>query len=80
MTGGRYFRARDTAELEGIYRLIDTLEPVGGDDEMFRPTREMFHWPLGISVALFVLAALIGTGGRVMSLPLGRRSAHRSGD
>ena len=64
MTGGRYFRARDTAELEGIYRLIDALEPVGGDDEMFRPTREMFHWPLGASVALFALAALIGTRGR----------------
>ena len=47
MTGGRYFRARDTAELEEIYRLIDALEPIGDDDEVFRPTRELFHWPLG---------------------------------
>jgi len=60
MTGGRYFRARDAAELEEIYRLIDALEPVGGDDEVFRPTRELFHWPLGLSVLLFALAALIG--------------------
>ena len=60
MTGGRYFRARDTAELEEVYRLIDLLEPVGGGDDVFRPTRELFHWPLGVSVVLFVLSALIG--------------------
>ena len=60
MTGGRYFRARDTAELEEIYRLIDVLEPTGGDDEVFRPTRELFHWPLGFSALLFTLTALIG--------------------
>ena len=60
MTGGRYFRARDTAELEEIYRLIDVLEPTGGDDEVFRPTRELFHWPLGFSALLFTLTALVG--------------------
>ena len=59
MTGGRYFRARDGAELAEIYRLIDVLEPVGGDDEVFRPTRELFHWPLGLSVLLFALTALM---------------------
>ena len=60
MTGGRYFRARDSAELEEIYRLIDALEPTRGDDEVFRPTRDLFHWPLGLSVVLFTLVALIG--------------------
>ena len=60
MTGGRYFRARDTAELAEIYRLIDELEPIAGGAEVFRPTRELFHWPLGFSVALFTLVALIG--------------------
>ena len=63
MTGGRYFRARDTVELEDIYRLIDELEPVGGDDEVFRPTRDLFHWPLGLSAALFVFVALAGMAG-----------------
>ena len=62
MTGGRYFRARDVAELEEIYRLIDRLEPIAGDDEVFRPTRELFHWPLGISVLLFAASALVGLG------------------
>ena len=60
MTGGRYFRALDAVELEEIYRLIDVLEPVGGDDEVFRPTRELFHWPLGLSAILFALIALTG--------------------
>ena len=60
MTGGRYFRARDTAELEEIYRLIDDLEPIAGGGEVFRPTRELFHWPLGVSVTLFTLVALSG--------------------
>ena len=79
-TGGRYFRARDTAELEEIYRLVDALEPVGGDDEMFRPTRELFHWPLGVSAALFVLLALTGAWGRLPSPPFGRRPGEGSGD
>ena len=60
MTGGRYFRARDTEELEEIYRLIDEIEPISGDDEVFRPTRELFHWPLGFSVVLFTLVAVVG--------------------
>ncbi len=75
MTGGRYFRARDTAELEEIYRLIDALEPVAGGGEVFRPTRELFHWPLGFSAAVFTLVALGGVsrpGG-----PEGRRGRRR---
>ena len=78
-TGGRYFRARDAAELEEIYRLIDALEPVGGDDETFRPTRELFHWPLGVSAALFALAAPLGAWGRVASSSFGRRPEEGSG-
>ena len=63
MTGGRYFRAHDSVELEEVYRLIDALEPAGGDDEVFRPTRELFHWPLGLSAALFALVASAGMAG-----------------
>ena len=71
LTGGRYFRARDAAELEEIYRLIDVLEPVGDDDEVFRPTRELFHWPLGFSVALFAFVALLGVA-RLPAAPVAR--------
>lgn len=55
-TGGRYFRARDTAELAEIYNLLDTLEPVERDRRYFRPRIELYPWPLGF--ALILAAAL----------------------
>ena len=58
MTGGAYFRARDAAALEDIYRRLDELEPVESDDEAVRPVDELFHWPLGIALVLAGLAAL----------------------
>ncbi len=63
-TGGRYFRARNTAELDEIYRLIDELEPVEQEGEFWRPQRSLLHWPL---IAVLICAALLmilrSTGG-----------------
>ena len=59
-TGGRYFRAHDAGGLEAIYRRIDALEPIGEEVEVFRPARDLFHWPLGLSVALFAFVASAG--------------------
>ncbi|MBT8443292.1 MAG: VWA domain-containing protein, partial [Gammaproteobacteria bacterium] len=58
-TGGRYFRARDTAELEAIYRLLDELEPIEQDPETFRPVAALFYWPLAGALALVILLVLI---------------------
>jgi Ca-activated chloride channel family protein len=55
MTGGRYFRARDTEELAQIYAILDELEPAESDEGGFRPISEFFYWPLG---AAFLTAAL----------------------
>ncbi|CAM2975535.1 VWA domain-containing protein [Vibrio mytili] len=59
MTGGQYFRARDTAELEKIYDTINQLEPVSTDTQTWRPQQEWFPYPLGaalfLSVWLFLL-------------------------
>ncbi len=55
-TGGRYFRARDTSGLAEIYTLLDALEPVSTEEDIFRPIHELFPWPLGI--ALFLSAGL----------------------
>ncbi len=55
-TGGRYFRARNTEELEGIYKILDQLEPVEKDQQFFRPRTELFHWPLAVAL---ILAAII---------------------
>lgn len=57
-TGGQYFRARDIAELEQIYAVLDELEPVEQEDETFRPTIALFYWPLGFSLLFSFLIAL----------------------
>lgn len=49
-TGGRYFRARDTEALEGIYRLLDDLEPATQAAETVRPRAELYPWPLGMAL------------------------------
>jgi Ca-activated chloride channel family protein len=58
LTGGLYFRARDTAGLVRVYQQIDRLEPTLGKDAVVRPTRALFYWPLSASVALVALLLL----------------------
>lgn len=55
ITGGRYFRAKDTAELAAIYQILDELEPVEHEQEKFRPHRALHVWPLAAAVFFFVL-------------------------
>ena len=58
-TGGRYFRAVDTAGLQDIYRLLDEMEPVAEPEAGFRPVKSLFYWPLGGALSLvFLLAGL----------------------
>ncbi|QEP45036.1 VWA domain-containing protein [Ectothiorhodospiraceae bacterium BW-2] len=59
LTGGRYFRARDSGELEQIYQLLDELEPVARDAFNFRPRRELFYWPLALALLLLGVATLL---------------------
>lgn len=58
-TGGRYFRARDTEQLEQIYQILDELEPIEKDVQRFRPQTTLFHWPLALSLLLFLILFLI---------------------
>lgn len=57
-TGGHYFRARDTEELEQIYKLLDNFEPVEKDKQYFRPKKEFYHWPLALSLLLVSMIGL----------------------
>jgi Ca-activated chloride channel family protein len=65
-TGGRFFRATDSAQLADAYRTIDALEPMPQRAPTLRPRYELFRWPLGAAVLLFALAALsrVGRGRR----------------
>ncbi len=79
MTGGHYFRARDTRELEQIYGEIDKLEPVKSDESGYRPVQELFFWPLAAAVALAAATALLeaaGTRRRTAAGPAHRGAAH----
>jgi Ca-activated chloride channel homolog len=58
LTGGRYFRATDTASLQDIYKLVDELEPVEEPESGFRPVKSYYFVPLGVAVALVALLSL----------------------
>lgn len=58
-TGGRYFRAKDTAGLQDIYRLLDEMEPVAEPEAGFRPVKSLYFWPLGGAFALVILMSVI---------------------
>jgi len=76
MTGGRYFRAKDTAGLQDIYRLVDELEPVDEPEAGFRPVKSLYYWPLG---GAFALAGLLCVVSLLKSLAL-RRLARAEAD
>ncbi|MCE2593240.1 VWA domain-containing protein [Motilimonas cestriensis] len=53
MTGGQYFRARSSEDLEQIYQNLDQLEPIANEEQSFRPEKNLFFWPLLLSLILF---------------------------
>ena len=57
-TGGRFFRATDSAQLADAYRAIDALEPLRQQGPSLRPRKEWFAWPLAVALLLWLLAAL----------------------
>jgi Ca-activated chloride channel family protein len=58
-TGGRYFRARSTEELEQIYQLLDELEPIAGSPQQLRPRQALFFWPLAAALLVMIIIALL---------------------
>jgi Ca-activated chloride channel family protein len=58
LTGGRFFRARDTAELAGIYAELDRLEPAEQEGDTLRPRAELFAWPLALAWLLGIAPLL----------------------
>jgi Ca-activated chloride channel family protein len=59
VTGGRYFRARNSDELADIYRAIDQLEPAADTKQSLRPTDELYWMPLAGALAAAALAFLL---------------------
>ncbi|KEQ17508.1 vWA domain-containing protein [Endozoicomonas numazuensis] len=59
LTGGEYFRAKNTKELEKIYGELDKLEPVKQEEESFRPSIALFFWPLALALMLSLIMATL---------------------
>lgn len=57
-TGGRYFRAKNTQELNQIYHILDAIEPIEKDQQYFRPKTELYFWPLAASLLLATIIVL----------------------
>ena len=70
-TGGRVFLAADRADLERVYQQLDELVPIEVEALSYRPSRPLYHWPLGAALALlasFQLAMLLGHALRRVSV------------
>jgi len=59
ITGGQYFRAYTTADLQKIYALLDELEPVEKDVKSYRPIKALFYIPLAASLLFAALLAIL---------------------
>jgi len=53
-TGGQFFFGQDQQQLTDIYRMLDRLTPANNKTLSWRPKRELFHVPLGASLALLL--------------------------
>lgn len=54
-TNGEFYRASDTESLSRIYAHIAAIEPIDLDPETLRPVKSLFHFPLSVSFALFMV-------------------------
>jgi Ca-activated chloride channel family protein len=59
MTGGRYFRAKSTKDLQKVYALLDSLEPVEDEPEIYRPINDLYYYPALLALVLVCLSLFI---------------------
>jgi Ca-activated chloride channel family protein len=72
-TGGQYFRARSLPELELIYESIDQLEPIELEGKRYRPVTELYFWPAGLAILIWLALQL----GRTRLLTGSTRTQHK---
>jgi len=76
LTGGRYFRAKDTAGLQEIYRLLDEMEPVAEPEAGFRPVKSLYYVPLAGAISLAAFLALMNLLAGLRIANVARMKAH----
>lgn len=58
-TGGHYFRARSSDDMNEIYQLLDQLEPVEQEQQQMRPLTALFYYPLSIALVIIFIYLLL---------------------
>ncbi len=71
-TGGQFFQATDTGQLEQVYDELDRLEPSIRDSRSFRPKTSLYIWPAGAALMLSLFLALW----HLLEARLGRQKEH----
>ena len=69
--GGRFAMGTDMRQLQAIYGELDALEKLDFKTLSYRARHPLYHWPLGLAVALVLATQLIGA---IATLVRGRRS------
>ncbi|GAK82620.1 BatA protein [Vibrio ponticus] len=59
ITGGQYFRARNSQDLANIYQMINQLEPINQATQTWRPQQEWFRYPLAIALGLLFVLIIV---------------------
>lgn len=53
-TRGEFIHAANREELDAAYVLLDQMNPRRVESQSYRPSNELFHWPLAVALALNV--------------------------
>ena len=69
MTGGTFFRAKDTKALEQAYETLNQVEPVAGAAATFRPTQMLYPWPLALALLLTMVLVVLRLGWQELKAP-----------
>jgi Ca-activated chloride channel family protein len=54
-TGGKFFNAADRAELDNAYEVLDRMNPRQVETQSYRPSNELYYWPLAFALLLNML-------------------------
>ncbi|MFK0573585.1 VWA domain-containing protein [Endozoicomonas sp.] len=55
VTGGSFYQAMNSQQLQAIYGEIDALEQEQYEVSVYQPRQDVFYWPLGLVVVVYCL-------------------------
>lgn len=59
ITGGKYFYASDEQKLKEVYKTLDEMEPVKYAEESYKPTVQLYYYPLALACILGLIFQML---------------------